>query len=585
MSVSLTEWSPPEPDEFRRHRFMGRKESMPSRDVYTLEHALMFSILIRFHGRDAITNLALDVQPNGVYYQFARGNLLTEEEEKRIRDTMQRFNVEGFRVNDAEDWNYRYTFKEIAQRVVACYNLNGMTTDASGSVFEWIKDWDIFQPNKVVRTEDDVPSGSRLHTNAVFRNIFQITKYLQPSWTYTIGIPLADRRKRWQSDDDLRRRMASFLLDRHPELLVDMAHEPMRPWKGMYFFHGTKYDELQSGSSTECNLKFAKANYTAYSAFTSPYFTKAMNYAKSKYIYIYQLDADGMELKMLDLREDYQRLNEGLWEPIHQMAGIKDSGRDRTPKMWDLYEFFHDSGIHGAIVNMDIEWVWWDPSKLLRYVTPTTEFEKALFYGATDWSMLQVWKDQITPERIHAFLRSDKVYLRMVDEQDLPHLRWYLDKEAGYVTQFLLTHPVRPAVWNARQSNHEQDVLLCECRYEDLWQALAPDALHLYMGATLKEGSHDRVLPYQLLVDRVELLNLTRYLPKGDNPHCVDLRFAVHLPNGHIMIVPPLHHHTSELTEVAKPFESLLRLRNKRSAPDDETRNVEPRTGARLLLM
>ena len=459
--------------------------------------------------------------------------------------------------------------------------------------YEAPSDWDLTLPTREVPQDtngSDIPAWSKLRTSAMVLTAVCLARHLALNpvgFKYRMGPSSQERLAIWHKDDAQRRRLASFLLSNHPEILIDMTHDPMRPWKGMYFFHGTSYAQLQDDSD-ECQLKFAEADDVYYSAFTTPYFTKAMNYAKTEYVYIYRLEKDGMELKMLDLREDYARGNEGLWEPIHKLAGIEHTGKGRTFKMWNLYELFRDAGIDGAIVNMDIEWVWFDPSKLLRHVKPENDFQRALSHGATDDAIMGIWEYQISPERLSAFLKGRHVVRREVDTQDLPYLRWHLDLETLYANQFMAVHPAYPTVWKPRITEFGSHLVLFECRYEDLWQALAPDALHLYMGATVTEGSHDRVLPYEILCVAIDNLNDDH----GDFEIGWEGRgwiaLAVHLPNGHILIVYPFSDDHIEHTSDARFRSKLLpKTHRKRGAREAIARSSakRPHMGARLLLM
>jgi hypothetical protein len=345
-----------------------------------------------------------------------------------------------------------------------------------------------------------------------------------------------ERRAVWIRDDAARRRLVQHLIT-IPGVLIDMSREPMRPWKGVRFFHGTDYKELQGAPhspETTCKLSWnVLPNGQQLTAFTTPYITKAFNYGGLSFthVFTYRLKRDGSQLRMLDLRNDYDFSSHktpiDVFRKISELSGIRHiTTRNRVPQAIQLYQLFRDTGIDGMILNTDLEWIWFDPPSVLEWERPPpgTMLER-LFNDRGDTrsvvhaSILKENIEAITVPKLHALLKEPHIAMtkRVVRVGDLPYARWTLDRNIQpYANQYLLQHAqdVSPApVWTPLQDiKHNEKIQLYRVDMADLWRAFAP--LHdprrfadLYMGATITEGMFNSMLPYRILLEVIKQFN------------------------------------------------------------------------------
>jgi hypothetical protein len=408
-----------------------------------------------------------------------------------------------------------------------------------------------------------------------------------------MGYTPEERRAVWIRDDAARRHLVQHLIT-IPGVLIDMSREPMRPWKGMRFFHGTDYAALQdakkefkvfdfvevvhgydaggvaqvlrvnvtdnaetslriqfsTGSRQEIDIPASACRLIAdestsrqfetkcqlswnvlpdgvqLTAFTTPYMTKAFNYGgPTTRVFTYRLKVDGTQLRLLDLRNDYDFTSHktpvDVFRKISELSGISHiNTRNRVPQAIQLYQLFRGTGIDGMILNTDLEWIWFDPPSVLEWEQPPpgTMLER-LFNdrgdtrGVVHESIHKENTEAITVERLQSLLDEPRIAMtkRVVRVGDIPHARWTLDRTGdAYANQYLLQHTqeVSPAaVWTPIQDiKHDEKIQLYRVDMADLWRAFAPNHdprrfADLYMGATITEGIYNGMLPYRILLD------------------------------------------------------------------------------------
>lgn len=428
-----------------------------------------------------------------------------------------------------------------------------------------------------------------------------------------------------------------------PGVVMDMAHDPMCPWKGMKFFHGTSNATLQevakapppisvlqalldearaaaarltatnlrhppvsyeferhvatrleengtritkleeqiaaasnpppAPSRYPCNLSFegeyknAEGEIRQGSAFLSPYYTKGFSYGgDTPHIYTYRLNVDGKALRFLDLRNDYveasfHHATLDPFKPIWDLAGIPHAEdptfiKVRDEKARNLYELFRGTPIDGAVMNSDVEFIFFDAPRRLDWVVPDDELTGTLlnrFETGPNFDLsglaheltrdVERW---ITPATVIAFLSSPLVHRRTIQLSELPVARWKLDTTAEtYISQFAVNRPTASPLWNEFQhlpalGGEEEDeevrvsIEVCECDYRALWRHFAPDGEldDIWMADAITEGEYS---------------GISRKTPLAYHRLCAMLRqhhknvhLLVHLPNGFVQIVPTL---------------------------------------------
>lgn len=444
-----------------------------------------------------------------------------------------------------------------------------------------------------------------------------------------------------------RLRLAKHLLS-IPGVVMDMANDPMCPWKGMKFFHGTPNPYLQHNQERRdlqlllaqsegvlsvyeksfaklapgdvnrhdleqeieharravaeskknvaereakvypCALSFS-ATYRGSggrtfkgSAFLSPYFTKGFSYGgATPHIYTYKLRVDGPGLRFLDVRTDYLKstFHDPIVDPFRHIAALAgiphaedpDSIKIRDEKARNLYELFKGTDIDGAVMNSDVEWIFFDAAKLLAWEPPpvdnsmipndeaTSILTPSLLnhYDYRESFVSRALVDQasqlvayvqrlVNKKTLDAFLQTHKKTTR-IKLSDLPIARWTLDHTPEtYISQFAVNRPTHSPLWVEQQEPGadgpidgwqpvELDVI--EVDYRALWRHFAPngDLDDIWMADSIIEGASSGVsrktpLPYHQLCTLLRMYH--------GNTHLL-----VHLPNGFVQIVPTIRSH------------------------------------------
>lgn len=315
------------------------------------------------------------------------------------------------------------------------------------------------------------------------------------------------------------------------------------------------------------------------SAFLSPYYTKGFSYgglSKQGYmthIYTYTLRKEGKELRFLDLRNDYLKstFNHAKFDPfrpIWELAGIPHVEDQGSPKLRDekarnLYDLFHGSNVDGAIMNSDVEFVFFNPADLLEWRAPTSTLERTLLNTQTPPLLLEHQasaliahvKHLITDEKLTAFLSDAAlVHKREVKRSDLPFVRWSLDISwATYISQFAFTRSITSPLWVDSQfdptdadeigsddDDPDTNLTLYECDYTKLWRHFAPDGEldNIWMADAIVEGGNAGVSRKTPLAYHV-LSELMREMFEDDDTDD-SVRLLVRLPNGYVQIVPTI---------------------------------------------
>lgn len=431
---------------------------------------------------------------------------------------------------------------------------------------------------------------------------------------------------KWQTSESYRLELAQYLLQQ-PRVLIDMKNDPIQPWKGMRFFHGCNSPGLQKGND-RCALLFDND----YTAFTTPYIAKALNYGE--YVFTYRLTVDGSTLRILDLRSDYNMLNSEsrtIWAGskydtfhiIHTLAGIEYGNQDRNPKAEDLFALFNDCGVDGALINNDVEWVWFDAGRVLEWEQPNQStsymahilaglnfddvvkyypqardknytrqnaiLEKGFDVPKRDYSIqlhfgmkryttiiLEIFhKKYINASTLDSIIGAGYAKHTRVNVRELAHYRWSMDESVKpYTNQFLVAerHTQPSPLWTPAVGEKEELIDLYEIDSYKFWKSFRGDGFYtdITMMKAHREGNLNHVaLPYKHLLEAIEELNKSRP---------IKVVFAIVLPNGFKQLVPPIETEKFESIELQRQPPSLveqmngLRIKNKRKA-DEEPQN------------
>ncbi len=447
---------------------------------------------------------------------------------------------------------------------------------------------------------------------------------------------------------DIRQNAEQVLRNSMP--LVDWSREPFVPWKGMRFFHGTEYALLQSSGAPVDMLReppdvlrswevFTSMMNTRAgvhirhrqpdcqlrpeTSFTSPYFEKALKYSKGLHVFTYRLKKDGRELRMIDLRTDYdtpsRRTTRDRFYKLSQLTGLvygNDSvnGTDRNELAATLCAIFRGKGVYGAILNNDIEWIWFEPDKMLEWEwnpdfgSLVNRLASIGFLGQpslpqhiADFLMRNVdpslhhvklpdlirhwnWLDTIfrekaaSPEtftvRINRFLSGKRV-----SHTKVTYREWAIrSSKPGieYTNQYLVESkhnaPSTSEDWPVAEVETNPSIIrVVEVDYVQFWQFVYPDAIDMYMGNAVTEGigAKDALTPYRTL-----LSVLAGQIKESPNKKLIQLLFR--LPNGCAQLVPPISDatkkHIADAAERTKAAyeQRLSTLRSKRKMDDNE---------------
>lgn len=387
------------------------------------------------------------------------------------------------------------------------------------------KPFDLLQPTLFVASGAQLPASVKLPIVAgdieasfrsdTFQTMWSTIQALMPHPTHAfnlrwhVGPSPAQRYQHWKTNDDDRLRLARYLIQQ-PNILIDTANDPAVPWKGQLFFHGTNYSKLQStrrltaadnlhnlvgdgvndsarGSCGDSTPAAAAAVAVAAAAlpkplelhsrcrlrpknsFTTPYYTKAMEYGDL--VYTYRLTVDGKTLRLLDLRGDKERehkwsqeridqkrqdtfvqkddryLNKLVYHPanmVHELSGIEhNDGQNRVAKAATLVRFFEGTEVDGVVLNSDVEWIWLRPAEMLEWVRPDPVDHWLswclLMHSKYDKTSIlqQRIESDITSRRLLSFLSSTAV-----EQHVLPSLsqvttkRWRFNRNSQYTSQF-----------------------------------------------------------------------------------------------------------------------------------------------------
>jgi len=451
----------------------------------------------------------------------------------------------------------------------------------------------------------------------------------------------------------VRRRLARHILRTYPGILVDMEKDPVCPWKGMRFFHGSPNATIQDGplqreatrlreegnkarkdvedkraevnrvmsildgsdetddqSRLEAVLDDAKAaldeaaeeqqiaedaevaaavtaatpisglhascmlgwtetidkeaeTSRSLTAFTSPVFAESCAYGS--HVYTYSLNCEGKTLQMLDMRNDYDTstLRHDALDNVSivfELSGIRhENGKWRRKMAAELHELFHDSSIDGAIMNSDVEWMWFNPQAVLDWVQPADHADMA---KPADLTSVLLDAKGVAKDGLHRlpaigrfvdmamssldmrkFTRSDKCTALEITLSDLPITRWTMDTAANpFMPQFAASAASASAsgLWTsfqlpANELSATRTLHVFECSYNDLWDAVGSGLGNMRMTDHLMDGVQVRhhetdfleVIPFRKLCSRLRAINAI---------------LLVLLPNGHTQIVPPIKH-------------------------------------------
>ncbi len=485
--------------------------------------------------------------------------------------------------------------------------------------------------------------------------------------TYVYKLDCVRLPQQWQGLYN-RKLSAHILATTNP--LVDWSKEPFVPWKGMRFFHGTKYRLLQADQSRVDVVRreqlygniLGPVDYESYrvnhgswrryadmmnlasrmvkssilpdcalnpdTSFTTPYVEKATNYSKDSSVFTYRLKKDGRELRMLDLRSDYhvrsKRTHHDRFSAISDLTGIKygnDYTKNRTPLARQLYKLFKDSDVDGAILNNDIEWVWFKPKENLawewspRFNDFTNRLANLGFEGnppeptqietkLSDWRRADVldvlgssrasmgtyendslmrsaaigdwshprkqltetdkWSVEVFAPKIKAFLSGECVVNKQVTKLD--YFQWVIpsnDPGTEYANQYVGEIEDISGLW-AREHIDASILRVVEIDYVEFWQAVCPDALDIYMGNSVTEdyykGEVEIATAYKILLEVIRSSQ-----PVGEKP--IQLLFK--LPNGRSQLVPPIDGQTKKLIAEAIAAR-LAKSKRARDTGDDE---------------
>ncbi len=465
-----------------------------------------------------------------------------------------------------------------------------------------------------------------------------------------------------------RKKLAAHLLaTTNP--LVDWSKEPFVPWKGMRFFHGTEFRLLQAdpsrvdvirrdqlygniAGSVDYQTYHVSSNaWSAYvdamnlasrmvkssilpdcalkpdTSFTTPYVEKAINYSKNSSVFTYRLKKDGKELRMLDLRSDYhvpsKRTQNDRFSAISDITGIKygnDHTKNRTPLAKMLYELFKDTDVDGAILNNDIEWVWFKPKENLswewspRFDNFTNRLANIGFEGSPSrpsaidtklrefkdtmemhgmgvalealgngferefiarWSHprqqlteADKWSPAVFAPKIRAFLVGESVVNKQITKLD--YFQWTIPSNkpgVEYANQYIGEVQDVSSIW-AREQIDATVLRVVEVDYTEFWKAVCPDALDMYMGNSVTEdyykGETELATAYKILLQVIRE-------SQPDNGKQIQLLFK--LPNGRSQLVPPIDGQTKKLIAEA----IAARLAKAKRGRDDDSGETDER--------
>jgi len=162
--------------------------------------------------------------------------------------------------------------------------------------------------------------------------------------------------------------------DMHPNIPMTMAlrvKDPSEPKKESFvcLFSDILVTRFVDGATAAEATKTCALNWeNERSVFTTPYLDKAEHYATwvDGHVHLYRLKTDGKQLRMLDMRNDTYATPCDL---LLKLAGIEpDHDRRETAK--SLHQLFADcTDLDGAILNQDVEWVWFHPEAHLEWVS------------------------------------------------------------------------------------------------------------------------------------------------------------------------------------------------------------------------
>ncbi len=503
---------------------------------------------------------------------------------------------------------------------------------------EYHPEWDLTVPSRPLERAEiqNPPPWSILRDAEAVEILSLMEQQYHMRMRVVHGPHSAARRRMWkrqpgisasaqQRNEANRLRLAAHL-SKLPGVLMDMASDPMCPWKGMKFFHGTPYDKLQqlpleplktelerqrgllaehltgpntaiattrakiaeleqqiatSASSAAPSRIPCKLSWDDYlgtdgemhqgSAFLSPYFTKGYSYGgDTPHIYTYTLRVEGRTLRFLDLRNDYDATTHNHREldpyaPIWELAGIPHGDKNRNDKARDLYELFKGTNlVDGAVMNSDVEWIFFDAPAMLDWVPPPPpdpakfHFTEILLNVDTEEEdepvdrdlqllnveLMEFVEEWVTRDKVTQWLSSKQVHKREIQLSELPVVRWKMDHTIqSYIAQFLATAgagvPSSP-LWNAYQPPESWPfkLMVYECEYHALWQHFSPELDNIWMADAIIEGVHSGIsrkhaLPFYQLSELMR-----KHFPKT--------HLLVHLPNGFVQLVPSLREPTMD---------------------------------------
>ncbi len=445
----------------------------------------------------------------------------------------------------------------------------------------------------------------------------------------------------WEHDAEYRKLLTDLLLSK--DVLVKWDDEPFVPWKGMRLFHGSDYRRMQerpsgrdyadndaqngqlqllnmdghfsfvgdvswsnsvrrSNNAAEYFLKYAMKDcgLRPDTSFTTPYVEKAINYSQDKCVYTYTLKKDGQVLRMLDLRSDYdipsKRGSRDRFKAIEYYTGIKygnDVTKNRVGLALLLYKLFKDTDVDGAILNNDIEWIWFKPQENLawewnpEYDSFTNRLANIGYVGSPaepeiisaidrEWHLFghygsrldqiqhqiklisaprtqlekKDWSETVFNSKMQNYLKLKNSQVKTVYVSSLRYSKWTIaSKKPGveYTNQYwndsgMLSESVKP--WWGEERIDASSLRVVVVDYIDFWQAVCPDAINIYMGNAVTEDTHSRKdIPsaYDIILSILRKQRLNR----GEKP--IQLLFK--LPNGRHQLVPPIDKQTKALID------------------------------------
>jgi hypothetical protein len=369
-----------------------------------------------------------------------------------------------------------------------------------------------------------IPDESVLNDLECVKIAIALTSYTHEASDvfYSHGPSSSVRMLRWMQDDCVRRIIARHLVD-ECNILVDMANDPVCPWKGMFFYKGCDDPNLQnqlydptsitqnshsSITHQPCKLDWVTPRYQnphkTLTGFTTPYPYKAIGYGD--HMYTYKLAVRGTSLRMVDMRGDYRTDTRGYagldgfaW--IHALAGIPyRTARGHRTETVEVIQKLLTGVADGVILDGDIEWAWFDPPTVLEWVAPETNRytrlwlnQEELDEGSVCTKIFTQLKADLEPGKVMSVMQEIGQKVR-VEGHGLPITRYRGDHDYGQAS-FVPTSAAQsrqlPRAWVTTRYSHASPhggsgVYLVN--YEQFWKRVCPDLSGVSIAGKFKPG-------------------------------------------------------------------------------------------------